>query len=166
MTYTVAHGCTGSLTHWVKPGIELESPWIPVRFVTAELQQELQQQAFNLMSLSIMWGEADLTKTLLIWTGCIHVSVVSSCSRISTAHSDCSMGLPSSFWNHQTNLDVSSQDSGRDARKQVSLLLAHLLTTNWARKPNGQIQSQVVRKSSHLQLAVPGKSHGKWHGYR
>lgn len=31
---TTAHGDTGSLTHWVKPGIELESSWTLVGFVT------------------------------------------------------------------------------------------------------------------------------------
>ena len=40
-TYTTAHGNTGSLTHWVGPGIEPESPWILVGFITAELQGEL-----------------------------------------------------------------------------------------------------------------------------
>ena len=31
---TTAHGNTGSLTPWARPGIELESLWILVRFVT------------------------------------------------------------------------------------------------------------------------------------
>ena len=33
---TVAHGNTGSLTHGGRPGIELESSWILVWFITAE----------------------------------------------------------------------------------------------------------------------------------
>ena len=33
VTYTTAHGNTGSSTHWVKPGIELASSWILVGFV-------------------------------------------------------------------------------------------------------------------------------------
>ena len=41
-TYAIVHSNAGSLTHWARPGIELLSSWILVRFVTAELQQELQ----------------------------------------------------------------------------------------------------------------------------
>ena len=44
--YTTAHGIARSWTHWAGPGIEPESSWILVRFVTAELQQELQQIVF------------------------------------------------------------------------------------------------------------------------
>ena len=39
-TYTRAHSNTGSLTHWAKPGIKPASPWIPVRFISAEPWQE------------------------------------------------------------------------------------------------------------------------------
>ena len=35
------HGNTGSLTHWVRPGIEPTSSWILVRSFTAEPQWEL-----------------------------------------------------------------------------------------------------------------------------
>ena len=41
LTYTTAHGNTGSLTHWVRPGIRPASSWTLVGFVTAELQWEL-----------------------------------------------------------------------------------------------------------------------------
>ena len=41
VTDTIAHGNTGSLTHWAGLGIEPESSWILVGFVTAEPQQEL-----------------------------------------------------------------------------------------------------------------------------
>ena len=34
--YTTAHGNARSLTHWMRPGIEPASSWIPVRFVSAE----------------------------------------------------------------------------------------------------------------------------------
>ena len=40
-TYTIAHGNAGSLTHWVRPGIEPVSSWILVRFISAEPQWEL-----------------------------------------------------------------------------------------------------------------------------
>ena len=39
--YTTAHSNAGSLTHWVRPGMEPASSWILVGFVTAEPQQEL-----------------------------------------------------------------------------------------------------------------------------
>ena len=32
-TYTTAHGNTGSLTHWVRPGIEPATSWFLVRFI-------------------------------------------------------------------------------------------------------------------------------------
>ena len=41
VTYTAAQGNVGSLIQWVRPGIKLTSSWILVRFITAELQQEL-----------------------------------------------------------------------------------------------------------------------------
>ena len=44
--YTTAHGNTGSLTHWARPGIESASSWILVRFLSSEPQQEL--STFNL----------------------------------------------------------------------------------------------------------------------
>ena len=40
-TCTTAHGNAGSLTHWVRPGIEPTSLWIVVGLVTAESQWEL-----------------------------------------------------------------------------------------------------------------------------
>ena len=41
VTYTTAHGNTGSLTHSVRPGIKPPSSWILVGFVTTEPQWEL-----------------------------------------------------------------------------------------------------------------------------
>ena len=40
VTYTIAHGHAGSLTHWTRPGIETASSWILVGFVTTEPQQD------------------------------------------------------------------------------------------------------------------------------
>ena len=40
-TYATAHSNTGSLTHWVRPGIEPTSSWILAGFITTEPQQEL-----------------------------------------------------------------------------------------------------------------------------
>ena len=40
-TYTTAHGNTGALTHWARPGMEPASSWILFRFVTTEPQWEL-----------------------------------------------------------------------------------------------------------------------------
>ena len=39
-TYTIAHNNAGSLTHWVRPGMEPASSWILVGFVTTERQWE------------------------------------------------------------------------------------------------------------------------------
>ena len=36
-----SHGNTRSLTHWARPGMELESSWLLVRFVSTEPQREL-----------------------------------------------------------------------------------------------------------------------------
>ena len=38
-TYTIAQGNTGSLTHWVRPGMEPASSWLLVSFVSAEPQR-------------------------------------------------------------------------------------------------------------------------------
>ena len=45
VTYTTAHGNIGSLTHWVRPGIEPTSSWMLIRFVSAEPWQELQKSS-------------------------------------------------------------------------------------------------------------------------
>ena len=47
VNYTTAHSNVGSLTHWVRPGIEPASSWILVRFVTTEPQRKLQISAFK-----------------------------------------------------------------------------------------------------------------------
>jgi len=39
--YTTSHSNAGSLTHWVRPGIEPATSWFLVRFVSAEPQWEL-----------------------------------------------------------------------------------------------------------------------------
>ena len=36
-----SHSNTGSLTHWLRPGIKPASSWVLVRFITTELQWEL-----------------------------------------------------------------------------------------------------------------------------
>ena len=46
VTYTTAHGNTGSLTHEVRPGIKPTSLWLLVKFVTTESQRELQDGGF------------------------------------------------------------------------------------------------------------------------
>ena len=46
-TYTTAHGNTGSLTRWGRPGIEPTSSWILVRLVTTEPLWELPQCFFS-----------------------------------------------------------------------------------------------------------------------
>ena len=50
--HTTAHSNTGSLTQWTRPGIELASSWILVRFVSTEPRQELLTTIiFNLFRL-------------------------------------------------------------------------------------------------------------------
>ena len=41
-TYTTTHGNTGSLTHWAKPGMEPETSWFLVGFVSAVPERERQ----------------------------------------------------------------------------------------------------------------------------
>lgn len=47
VTYTTSHSNAWSLTHWTRPEIEPTSPWILVRFVTAEPPPELLNQLFE-----------------------------------------------------------------------------------------------------------------------
>ena len=42
-----SHSNTGSLIHWIRPGIEPASSWILVRFVTTEPWRELPESAFD-----------------------------------------------------------------------------------------------------------------------
>ena len=44
--YTAAQGNARSLTHWVRPGIEPASSWIPVRFISAAPQWEFPKPQF------------------------------------------------------------------------------------------------------------------------
>ena len=41
VTHTTAHGNTGSLTHWARPGIKPAPSWLLVRLVSAEPSWEL-----------------------------------------------------------------------------------------------------------------------------
>ena len=55
-TYTTAHGNTGSLTHWARPGIVPMSSWIEVGFITSELWQEhcLCHSFYGLKNISVI----------------------------------------------------------------------------------------------------------------
>ena len=44
--HSTAHGNAGSLIHWVRPGIELSTSWLLVRFISTVPQQELQSLNF------------------------------------------------------------------------------------------------------------------------
>ena len=51
LTYTTAHGSTGSLTHLVRPGIETPSSGILAGFVPTVPQWELQKSlVYNLLA--------------------------------------------------------------------------------------------------------------------
>ena len=54
VTYTTANGNAGSLTHWVRPGIEHASSWMLVRFVSAEPRWELLFLYFYYYSFSFL----------------------------------------------------------------------------------------------------------------
>ena len=64
-TYTTAHGNAGSLTHWVRPGIEPTASRFLVRFTSAAPQWELHVSTL-------------LTNTLILLTGLWHWSLSSS----------------------------------------------------------------------------------------
>ena len=55
VTYTTAHGNTGSLTHWGRPGIKPATSWFLVRFVSTAPQRELQESCFNWILLTLLW---------------------------------------------------------------------------------------------------------------
>ena len=46
VSYTAARSNAWSLTHWVRPGLEPTSSWLPVRFISVEPQWELQYLIF------------------------------------------------------------------------------------------------------------------------
>ena len=47
VTYTTAHGNAGSLTHWIRPGMEPATSWFLVRSVFAAPQWELPMYYFK-----------------------------------------------------------------------------------------------------------------------
>ena len=66
-TYTTARSSAGSLTYWVRPGIEPASSWILVGFISAEPQWEF--PLFLLQNVSEPhhggWGLASLKLALM-----------------------------------------------------------------------------------------------------
>ena len=48
VTYNIAHGNTGSLTWWSKPGVEPATSWFLVGFISDVPQQELQKNICTL----------------------------------------------------------------------------------------------------------------------
>ena len=54
VTYTIAQGNTGSLTHWARPGIQPASSWMLVRFVSTGPQWELLIIVFEYLLLSLL----------------------------------------------------------------------------------------------------------------
>ena len=65
VTYTTAYGNAGSLTHWVKPGIEPTTSWFLVGFVSAPPQWELLWFYFNYCTQSTEWLP-QVTETILL----------------------------------------------------------------------------------------------------
>ena len=65
--YTTAHGNTGSLTHWGRPGIESASSWILVGFASAEPQRELQNSCLKLCFWSSHCSATGLVVSLEQW---------------------------------------------------------------------------------------------------
>ena len=53
-TYTTAHSNAGSLTHWMRPGIEPASSWILIKCISTEPRRELLLVIFNVIS-EILW---------------------------------------------------------------------------------------------------------------
>ena len=51
VTYTTAHSNAGSLTHWARPGIELATSWLLLRFVSSAPWWELCSCLFSKPSL-------------------------------------------------------------------------------------------------------------------
>ena len=59
VTYTTAHGNMGSLTHWARLGMEPESSWVLVKFLSTEPWQEPPKIIFLWnVSLLNVWGSA------------------------------------------------------------------------------------------------------------
>ena len=54
VTYTTAHGNTGSLTHGAGPGIKPKSSWILIRFISTEPQRKLHPSKLFKVSESLL----------------------------------------------------------------------------------------------------------------
>ena len=67
VTSTTAHSNTASLTYWLRPGIEPESSWIPVRFVSTEPRRELPALPFKSRKIK---NESSLVPVGTAHSGC------------------------------------------------------------------------------------------------
>ena len=73
-TYTAAHSNTGSLTHWVRPGIKPAPSWILVGFVSSAPQWEL-PCLFFYMCVRLQFWKLNLRSSLV--AQCIKDQVLS-----------------------------------------------------------------------------------------
>ena len=72
-TTAPAHSNTGSLMHWVRPGIEPKSLRILVRFITTEPQWELQHIPFLFPVSGPIWDALLANSDYIYWdSGCSH----------------------------------------------------------------------------------------------
>ena len=87
VTYTKAHGNTGSLIHWVRPGIEPASSWLLIRFLTHWATMAMLMELV-FVSASFMFGEEGLARVgrdLSVWKQgnhslCLSVSSANACN--------------------------------------------------------------------------------------
>ena len=55
VTYTTAHGNSGSSTHWARPGIEPRTSWFLVGFISATPWRELHSYSFLFCFITGYW---------------------------------------------------------------------------------------------------------------
>ena len=68
VTCTTAHGNTRYLTHWARPGIQPESSWILVTFVTAKPHWELPNKVTLIRTYKSVKIEKSIPKTHLAFS--------------------------------------------------------------------------------------------------
>ena len=133
VTHTTAHGNTGSLTHWARPGIEPVSSWISVRFVSAEPGQKLHPLFLQSDRSLVQGGGRGL--------GIICFSLIFSVIRASW---DPSLLLPGQ------HVPTTHKSLGRKVSRGFSLLPAQCRPGS-----DGQLCAQAVITSRHTAHPSP-----------
>ena len=84
MEVPIAHGNTGSLTHWARPGIEPASSWIivgllPLSHIRNFLMAQILRKVLRLLFFFLLITVESLAKSVLVW---VDKNIVLICNKV------------------------------------------------------------------------------------